>query len=47
VFKDATVGTNIPNEYKPACEKAFHEAVKKGPLTGFPVVSCRYVLEDG
>jgi len=47
LFRDDTVGTNIPNEYKPAIEKAFHEAVKKGPLTGFPVVSVRYVLEDG
>lgn len=46
-FKDALIGTNIPNEYKPAIEKAFHEVVKKGPLTGFPVVSVRYVIEDG
>lgn len=46
-FKDATIGTNIPNEYLPAIEKAFHDAVKKGPFTGFPVVGVRYVLEDG
>lgn len=46
-FKDATIGTNIPNEYLPAIEKAFHETVKKGPYTGFPVVGVRYVLEDG
>lgn len=38
-FVDATIGTNIPNDYIPAIEKAFHEACKKGPFTGFPVVS--------
>ena len=46
-FKDATVGTNIPNEYIPAIEKAFNECTKKGPLTGSPVVGVRYVIEDG
>lgn len=46
-FKDATVGTNIPNEYIPAIEKAFHQATEKGPFTGYPVVGVRYVLEDG
>jgi elongation factor G len=30
-FVDATEGQNIPNEYIPAIEKAFHEATKKGP----------------
>ncbi len=43
-FKDATIGTNIPNEYLPAIEKAFYEVVKKGTFTGFPVVGVRYVL---
>jgi elongation factor G len=43
-FKDATIGTNIPNEYIPAIEKAFHDVVKKGPFTGYPVVGVRYVL---
>lgn len=38
VFVDATKGNNIPNEYIPAIEKAFHEATKKGPLTGYPVI---------
>lgn len=47
VFKDSTEGQNIPNEYIPAIEKAFHEATKKGPKTGYPVVGVRYVLKDG
>jgi elongation factor G len=46
-FKDATEGQNIPNEYIPAIEKAFHECTKKGPQTGYPVVGVRYVLTDG
>jgi len=47
VFKNATEGQNIPNEYVPAIEKAFHEFCKKGPKTGYPVVGMRYVLRDG
>jgi len=47
VFKTALVGQNIPNEYVPAIEKAFHEFCKKGPKTGYPVVGMRYVLRDG
>ncbi len=30
-FVDKTEGQNIPNEYIPAIEKAFHEVTKKGP----------------
>ena len=47
VFVDATKGNNIPNEYIPAIEKAFHEATKKGPLTGYPVIGWKFVLLDG
>lgn len=47
VFKNGTEGQNIPNEYVPAIEKAFHEFCKKGPKTGYPVVGMRYVLKDG
>lgn len=46
-FVDATEGQNVPNEYIPAIEKAFHECTKKGPRTGYPVVGMRYVLKDG
>ena len=47
MFNDATEGQNIPNEYIPAIQKAFHEVVKKGPMTGYPVVGVKYVLTDG
>jgi len=47
IFVDETGGSNIPNEYIPAIEKAFHESCKKGPLTGSPVIGVKYVLEDG
>lgn len=46
-FEDKTEGNNVPNEYIPSIEKAFHECTKKGPKTGYPVVGCRYVLTDG
>lgn len=46
-FENATIGQNIPNEYIPAIEKAFHEFCKKGPKTGYPVVGMKYVLTDG
>jgi len=47
VFKNETEGQNIPNEYVPAIEKAFHEFCKRGPKTGYPVVGMRYALTDG
>jgi len=46
-FVDKTEGNNVPNEYVPSIEKAFHECTKKGPKTGYPVVGVRYVLTDG
>ena len=47
IFLDKTGGQNIPHEYIPAIEKAFHEVCKRGPLTGNPVIGVKYVLEDG
>lgn len=47
IFKDGTQGNNVPNEYIPAIEKAFHDSCKRGPKTGYPVVGMRYVLTDG
>jgi elongation factor G len=47
MFQDVTGGQNIPHEYIPAIEKAFHECCKRGPLTGSPVIGVKYVLEDG
>jgi elongation factor G len=46
-FENATMGQNIPNEYIPSIEKAFHESTKKGPQTGYPVLGIKFVLKDG
>ena len=46
-FVDEIVGGTIPREFIPAVEKGFKEAVKKGPLIGFPIVGVRCVLNDG
>lgn len=47
LFEDSTGGDNIPNEYIPAIEKAFHECCKRGPLTNSPVIGVKFVLENG
>jgi elongation factor G len=46
-FVDEIVGGSIPREFIPACEKGFREAVKKGPLIGFPIVGVKCVINDG
>ena len=46
-FVDEVKGGNIPREFIPACNKGFQEALKKGPLIGFPVVGVRVTLIDG
>jgi elongation factor G len=46
-FEDDIVGGIIPREFIPACEKGFREAIKKGPLIGFPIVGVKVVLDDG
>jgi len=46
-FEDEIVGGAIPREFIPACEKGFREAIKKGPLIGFPIVGVKCVINDG
>jgi len=46
-FEDEIVGGSIPREFIPACEKGFREAIKKGPLIGFPIVGVKCVINDG
>jgi elongation factor G len=46
-FVDDVVGGSIPREYIPACDKGFHEAIKKGSLIGFPIVGIRCAINDG
>lgn len=46
-FVDSIKGGNIPKEYIPSVEKGFKEAMKNGPLAGFPVDSIKVELFDG
>jgi elongation factor G len=46
-FVDDIVGGSIPREFIPACDKGFREAIKKGPLIGFPIVGVRCLINDG
>jgi len=46
-FQSKIVGTVIPNEFIPAIEKAYFEALEKGPNTGYPVVNTRFILTSG
>ncbi len=46
-FVDEIVGGAIPREFIPACDKGFQEAMKRGPLIGFPIVGVRCLINDG
>lgn len=46
-FVDAIKGGVIPNEFIPACDKGFREAVEKGSLIGFPIVGVKITINDG
>ncbi len=46
-FADEIVGGAIPREFIPACDKGFQEAMKKGPLIGFPIVGVKCLINDG
>jgi len=41
------VGTNIPPEFIPSCEKGAKAACAKGALAGYPLSGMRVVLTDG
>ncbi|MBP5242676.1 MAG: elongation factor G, partial [Clostridia bacterium] len=46
-FIDATVGGSVPKPFIPAVEKGLREAIKQGPLAGYPVVNVKCTLFDG
>lgn len=46
-FVDEVKGGVIPTEYIPSCEKGFKAGIEKGPLTGFPIVGVKVILNDG
>jgi elongation factor G len=46
-FDNQVVGTNIPSEYIPSCEKGAKAAAAKGPLAGHNLSGIRVCLTDG
>jgi len=46
-FDNQCVGTNIPPEFYPSCEKGANDAAAKGGLIGMEVSGVRVVLQDG
>ena len=47
VFEEEVVGGAVPKNYFPAVEKGLREAIKEGPLAGYPVVKLKAILDDG
>ncbi|MDP0488086.1 MAG: elongation factor G, partial [Fusobacterium sp. JB020] len=46
-FVDHIKGGVVPKQYLPAVEKGLHEASKKGPLAGYPVINYKATIYDG
>lgn len=46
-FKNNVIGTNIPPEFIPSCEKGAKSACEKGVLAGYPLSGVRVVIADG
>ncbi|HZU13186.1 MAG TPA: elongation factor G [Chloroflexota bacterium] len=46
-FVNKIVGGAVPKQYIPAVEKGIHEAMRKGPLAGYPVINVKATLYDG
>ncbi len=46
-FVNDVVGGTVPREYVPAVDKGIQEAMRSGPLAGFPVVDVKVSIFDG
>jgi elongation factor G len=46
-FQNKCIGTNIPPEFIPSCEKGAKAACEKGVLAGYPLTGVRVVITDG
>lgn len=46
-FVDKIKGGVVPKQYLPAVEKGLHEASKRGPLAGYPVINYKATIYDG
>lgn len=47
VFENKIVGGTIPKEYVPAIHKGMEEAMRNGPLAGYPIMDVKVELIDG
>ena len=45
IFDVEVVGGAVPKNFNPAVEKGIQEAVKKGPLAGYPMVNLKATLD--
>ncbi len=46
-FAEEIVGGVVPRQFIPAVEKGLNEAIRKGPLAGYPMVDFKATLYDG
>jgi elongation factor G len=46
-FFDEVKGGNVPREFVPSVEKGFKDAMKNGPLAGYPLEGLKVTLLDG
>jgi elongation factor G len=46
-FVNAVKGGHIPREFIPSCDKGFRAVLKKGELTGYPIIGPKVTLTDG
>ncbi len=46
-FIDEVKGGRVPREFIPSVEKGFKEAMKSGPLAGYPLTGLKITLKDG
>lgn len=46
-FANHVIGTNIPPEFIPSCEKGARAACERGVLAGYPLSGVRVVITDG
>ena len=47
IFEEKVFGGAVPKNYFPAVERAYRNAVQRGPLAGYPVVGIKATLLDG
>ena len=46
-FLNKITGGAIPTEFIASCDKGFQACLKKGPLSGFPIVGVQVTINDG